>query len=125
MQLMQLSEAISLGAMSKPQAFTSGIVHMRLRDQEAFCALEAASFAVGHEFLDYGVQLALWPVLLIQESCPSCCAVYDSLISVVWHLNDHHRWSRERIATWVAQFETRDSPEAAPARSGRDAVGRG
>jgi hypothetical protein len=45
----------------------------------------------------------------LRGRCPQGCAPVglslgddpDPLVTVVWHLNDAHRWSRERIADWL------------------------
>jgi len=39
--------------------------------------------------------------------CPSCenWSGLDSLVYVVFHLNDYHRWTREAIADWVQAQE--------------------
>jgi hypothetical protein len=36
----------------------------------------------------------------------------SKIISVC--LNDHHRWTRERIAEWVATVEPQDAPAPVP-----------
>lgn len=37
------------------------------------------------------------------RSCPAAgCRKHLALASLIVHLNDAHRWSRERIAAWVA-----------------------
>jgi hypothetical protein len=32
------------------------------------------------------------------------CSRIDSLLNVIAHLNDHHRWTRERIADWLEEI---------------------
>jgi len=44
--------------------------------------------------------LAAFPVLESRRSCPEC-GVSDLAAYVGVHLNDSHRWSRERIAQWI------------------------
>jgi len=48
----------------------------------------------------YDELLAAFPVLASRRSCPECGAS-DWAVHVGVHLNDSHRWSRERIAQWV------------------------
>src|SRR6266702_918790 len=101
---MKLSEAMRLGAMLKPQGF--GLFDV-IRDELA-CALVAARLAIG---LDKAL-LSEFPVLYEPvDKCPSCSLEYQfGLSQMVVHLNDDHRWTRERIADWIeANFE-RDAP---------------
>ena len=95
---MQFSEAIMLGSFDKPQCF--GFFHNALGGS---CALGAAHDAVGAPD-GLGRDEERWPVLRIGDSCP-VCGVWDQLVHLVPHLNDTHRWSREKIADWVATKE--------------------
>lgn len=108
---MKLSEAIRLGAMLKPQAYTAVLVK-----GSSTCALGAAYDAVGllgegHYSIDcYGVILKAFPLLARDiVPCPACGLVpsgdEDDLADNISHLNDNHRWTRERIADWVATIE--------------------
>lgn len=101
---MKLSEAIRLGAMVSAQGFGGLSTGGR-------CALGAAADAIGIEdwvngALDYWQLRQQWPVLNASACCPEC---FDGemALSVVWHLNDQHRWTRERIADWVETLEQR------------------
>ena len=103
---MQFSEAIMLGSFDKPQCF--GFFHNALGGS---CALGAAHDAVGApDGLGTPIGLIIrrdkerWPVLRIGDSCP-VCGVWAQLVHLVPHLNDTHRWSREKIADWVATKE--------------------
>jgi hypothetical protein len=110
---MRLSEAIRLGAMLKPQEFTGAV------NGKGTCALLAATEACGMElfripmstdYLPPYVDLALrYPFLRNVAACPETyChrAVYvKDVMGTIWHLNDSHRWTRERIADWVEQIE--------------------
>lgn len=106
--MMKLSEAIRLGAMLKPQGF--GIYSKRLGTA---CALDAASLAVSHgdewmasRSLDsfHNADVPLCPV----------CGNYASgkLLGTIVHFNDTHRWTRERIADWVATIEAQQEAQA-------------
>ena len=82
-----LAEAIRVGSLLVPQAFCQ----MAMKHGEvivATCARGAAKMAgyVGPEIRDdlYG-------------QCPAC----EVEGSVITHLNDDHRWTRERIADWL------------------------
>jgi hypothetical protein len=106
---MKLSEAIRLGAMMKPQAYHSGAWDGKS------CALRAAADALGipdlqcarsgPQVLNYYELQQRWPRLAEQADCPACCCRHGSLLSVVFHLNDSYRWTREQIADWVEQIE--------------------
>ena len=118
---MKLSEAILLGAMMSPQTFRA------LFRDDGTCALGAALLAVGP-----ASEPALrsvfkrWPwAMTVSADCPGCghsCPVFG----VITHLNDTHRWTRERIAGWVASIEPaepwapEDVAEAAQREGGRD-----
>jgi hypothetical protein len=48
--------------------------------------------------------------------CPEGCKKSLILAAMIIHLNDDHRWDRERIAAWVAgPAPNAPSPEASPA----------
>jgi len=104
---MQLSDAIRLGAMLRPrQAF--GCQYDA--DQDATCALGAAAEAIG--ILDTSVPNGYlgpapmdWVWVLRPIPCPHCRRVMDRADRAIIHLNTDHRWSRERIARWVARHE--------------------
>lgn len=101
---MRLSEAIRLGAMMRPQAFRT------LFTIDEACALGAALLAVGaaQEQALRSVRKR-WPwALTVSANCPSCgrsCPVFG----VITHLNDDHRWTREKIGTWIAEIEPEDA----------------
>lgn len=136
---MELSAAIRLGAMLKPQAFGDLSVSrsrwwFRLFGprEEATCALGAAFEAAGCVMVERpadgsdssfrgapakaGVTTLIveheWPVLHAVECCPEC-VVPLQMFKLIPHLNDRHRWTRERIAAFVEQVER--GYEAAPA----------
>lgn len=97
---MQLSEAIRLGAMLKPQGFDAWTPGHS-------CALQAAADAVGigqEDNLMYVEARRRWPFLNEMQTCPACNGPEDALVTL-WHLNDQHHWTRERIADWVATIE--------------------
>jgi hypothetical protein len=97
---MKLSEAIRLGSMLAPQGF--GFY------KDAFgasCTIGAAMDA-GYDFSQKKARVI--------TSCPLGCsyAADESLIIVLAHLNDRHRWTREAIADWVQQAIER--PQSVP-----------
>lgn len=101
------SEAIRLGSMLKPQGF--GL--MRDRTVTA-CANDAAGLAVNAGTVDGEALVADHFKIATLKSpvCPECaretCWGYStSVAGTVAHLNDSHRWTRERIADWVESIE--------------------
>lgn len=101
---MKLSEAIRLGAMLKKQVVGSDGTH-------GSCALRAATDALGlHDsvrsgLLDYSGLIERFSELLQHVHCPGCAALEDQLIVTIFHLNDSHRWTREKIADFVETVE--------------------
>ena len=102
---MTLSEAIRLGAMLHPQCFGQG----RLYDNEGYvratCAISAAQLA-GFDTTDLDSETEL------DRTFPCPCPAENKcrrgpfvLSSIVRHLNDTHRWTRERIADYVETLE--------------------
>ncbi len=110
---MRLSEAIRLGAAMKPQGF-NGL------DIDRTCALRAATEAVGIKdnsgFINYRKLSEMFDVLGKPSKCPVCSAdsqYIDILESIVYHLNDGHRWTREHIADWI-ELNHEPLPEPTP-----------
>lgn len=114
---MKLSEAISLGATMHPQAYNSyrKTSHVVLMNQAitittATCALAAAAVAIGRleQVLDEHnmdtLFLAFPELVGCQAWCPEC-GIQHRLTELIIHLNDNHRWTRERIASLMRQME--------------------
>jgi hypothetical protein len=106
-----LSEAIRLGAMLRPQAF--GVDS----DGVGTCAFGAAREAIGHDMsLEFFLMERVFPIVSSFPSvCPACgkqTAIKASIVSE--HLNDKHRWTREQIADWVESVELSLSESHAP-----------
>lgn len=107
---MRLSEAILLGSIGTEQGFGKTI------DEGKACAAGAAFVAIGILNRDdkYDSRLIAqsfmqlseyWPWVLRDTICP-ICKVYNNINYIIaWHLNDSHRWTRPRIAEWVATQE--------------------
>lgn len=99
---MKLSEAIRLGSTMKPQAFGSAF------KDGGSCALGAAQDAAGEKIMqDLDVYWSQCQRLWLH--CPVCDG-RDSVYGIMSHLNDGHRWSRERIADWVEFIEAQIDP---------------
>jgi hypothetical protein len=93
---MKLSEAIRLGALLHPQCF--GTLYQIDGPEEdaaivASCALGAAEQAGYRWWAAYGDRRS--------QPCPDGCALHSAMAGMIQHLNDKHRWTRERIADWV------------------------
>lgn len=114
---MRLSEAIRLGSLVSHQRFATSA------DQTGRCALEAACDAIGVEALTsldvFIVTQAEFPIgTAVMVGCPvnngsPFCRDRDFLRNIIWHLNDQHKWARERIADWVELQEPLPLPETA------------
>ena len=112
---MRLSEAIRLGAMMKPQAF--GVL---IDDNGGTCALGAAYDAFGIKFDASGIpngyldELDLWLHRIIELQAATCpeCGLNTPAIGLIPHLNDAHRWTRQRIADFVGLYEPLPIPES-------------
>lgn len=124
---MELSEAIRLGAMLKPQG-SGGI-----NDGRTACALRAAADAVGicdvsgidfRPTLDYAAIADRWPwVKGLDLKCPECGSHhYQNALDTIWILNDTHKWTRERIADWIETIEAPASETAVEPSESADAV---
>lgn len=125
---MKLSEAIRLGAMLKPQGAGSGSAKPHA---DATCALgaaiESAGLSYDHDFTSVRER---WPfVSAVRLACPlrdertiyqhgMVCHTFFAqsrqLLDLIWHLNDAHGWSRERIADWVESIERQQEPLSQP-----------
>src|SRR5438128_301309 len=84
------------------------------------CALGAALLAVGVAPEQAGRSVRRrWPwAFAVSVDCPSC-GRSRLVCEVIVHLNDNHRWTRERIAAWVAGIEPSQPPEAPTAETMR------
>lgn len=144
---MKLSEAIRLGAMLKPQAFgtqwetrlKAGWRGWLLRQREnATCAFAAALdahpcatklvpwtesrslrglVATDGEFSEALILPQEWQVIYEHRECPACHGYPENVFNLISHLNDTHRWTRERIADWVEAIESGRQLASEPARA--------
>lgn len=107
---MKLSDAIKAGAKAKPQAF--GVTYRNGRT----CALGAALDAIGQldpddeRKNDYLNVCNHFPFASAHATHPVDPTRSSYLVlSAIRELNDEFRWTRERIAKWVARVEKRAS----------------
>lgn len=102
MERMSLTEAIRLGAATTRQ--TRGVFYTGGGDVAVrTCALGAALHAMGRLITQddlSDVVVAIFPELHTPVMCPEC-KVSDELGDLVVHLNDEHKWTRNRIADWI------------------------
>lgn len=107
---MKLSEAIRLGSMLHPQVFNAMWEYdvsddfdpgFMFRKVIGTCALGAAVMA--------GYMTALFTTQRLGLPCPYCHYENErwSLDTMITHLNDNHRWTREKIADWVETVEVK------------------
>jgi hypothetical protein len=110
------SEAMMLGAALAPQAFgalvdTSGGTCANGAAYEAGGIIRVIRCGamllgiVGLGPLAHHTARKRWPVLEHIAVCPECKSRKEQLGMIVVHLNNDHRWSRERIAAFVATVE--------------------
>jgi hypothetical protein len=106
---MRLSEAIRLGALLKPQGFND------YWDGDGnSCAIGAAADALGVP-MERLAALENQHKRVLEQPCPACDRQIQYGESTVTHLNDDHRWTRERIADWVETIEARsEQPVESP-----------
>jgi hypothetical protein len=111
----KLSEAIRLGAMLTKQCFGKTGWRGRNGGELRTCALGSAHIAIGEKSgADTG---KFFPVSNIPAFCPLGACQHrgtKDVGGVIAHLNDEHRWTRERIADWVATIEAQQEELAAP-----------
>jgi hypothetical protein len=117
--MLRLSDAIRLGAMLRPQQ-----AFYRLFDAgtQGTCANGAAAEAVGlldvsDPFRPRMIGIApkdWWWSARDEGACPACPDFVDTTTQIVIHLNNEHRWTRERIANFV---ESRERAQASDVRA--------
>src|SRR5262245_9288926 len=114
----ELANAIRFGASRRPDQAFGEYYHGR----RASCALGAAFEGLYRLPEEVG---QLHPKRLDRlfdclegtvRSCPEGCKKRVILAAMIIHLNDDHRWDRERIAAWVVGNGDQDTKtEAGPA----------
>lgn len=99
---LKLSVAIRLGSMLHPQS-SHELLTIRGGVIVGSCALGAAEQA-GYVRSDNPIRV----------TCPACRVwLHGPLYNLVMHLNDDHRWTRERIADHVEVIENESANEPA------------
>jgi hypothetical protein len=114
---MKLSEAIEAGARLRPQSF--GYYFTGTARADACSCVFGAVYEVTYPDapLSHDAVVTIfdtmadeYPLLNSLEKifCPECAGdvvTHDNLTNIIIHLNDDHRWTRERIAEYVRRFE--------------------
>ena len=116
---MKLSEAIHLGCKKKEQGFETYYNEVN----KCTCVLGAAIDGIGeldddYNFITSSWVLVLFPILMKYNratiDCPvkllneTSCGVEEDLMDTIVHLNDDHKWTREKIADWLEEnYETK------------------
>lgn len=113
-----LSDAIRLGATIHPQIFSSLFGYEMMGHNIETCGLRiTGTCALGATVVamnkapetmremvlnDYYDEIQeRWPQMVtMYTKCPAC-SQRQSCISLITHLNDKHKWSREKIADWL------------------------
>ena len=113
---MKFTEALILGSLNSKQAFNA-------YNLDGHCALLTAAVAAGIErekhSEDWIKAMSIWPWLdtKVDLTCPceDCNRRMFSIFTLIYHLNDTHRWPRPRIAEWAKQLEAEyDVPVPTP-----------
>jgi hypothetical protein len=108
---MKLSTALRMAATRYTQCFG----HPGFGTEKYRCAVSGSCEVAGGNYYDRDI---LWrPYQSIYATCPDCARANSwtsySLIALVIHFNDLHRWNFERIADFVEQFELPEQTEQA------------
>lgn len=100
---MKPSEMIRLGTMTTQQAF--GYLFSEHGDA---CAIGAAWLGSGRPpvpVVDDWNEVYEWFDNLFGDKFHNCpgdkCSAGETLPELTWHLNDNHKWDRQRIADWL------------------------
>lgn len=97
-----LAEAIRMGSALIPRQEFGG----RFYETETACALGAAAFYLNidpYNLLNNSPE-AKAPNCPIRSNCNLLPPWIHGTFAVIPHLNDDHRWTRERIADWLDQL---------------------
>lgn len=103
---MTFGEAIRVGAQIRPQCFGGWWKYCGEEQALGSCATGAAyeglTGLAGAAPNDLVTTLQdTFPGLRAEVFCPVCRTNTVQVIGIAEHLNDRHRWTRERIADWA------------------------
>ena len=106
---MLLSYAILFGSLASEQGFGWKSAQ---KSSLKKCPIGAALLAVGQESDEQPSLNALkeWPWLANHYNAPVLLPLYvrPTAMTIIWQLNDIQKWTRTRIAAWVAAIEPLD-----------------
>ena len=105
---MKASEALLLGSLVTKQGFGA--------DSPASstpCALGTIGMALGLKFTNLSIYSKLetvfpWMRKMDSMLCPHCGIREVHVMSMIYHLNDHHKMPRNEIAKWIASVEPKE-----------------
>ena len=106
---MKASEALLLGSLVTTQGFGA-----ESPASSTPCALGTIAQVLGLQFTNFGVYSTLGQIYpwMLQEGydcpmCPDSIGSYKAM-SLIYHLNDQHKLSRNKIAEWIATVEPKE-----------------
>jgi hypothetical protein len=103
MMKQKLSQLIRDGAKLRPQTTELYFRHLPNGDCEGSCVIGAAIEALTGKTRHYDIRQL--PSLDKSASCPDvACRRTSDIHDICAHLNDDHKWSRERIADNIASL---------------------
>ena len=110
---MKIYEAIRIGCKLVPQqCFKEYYIENITIDEDGYaetdghtasCALGAAADGIYQDAEDIDFYIAFC-LTEAPVDCPDC-SKNDKLVEMIPHINDAHRWSRERIANWLEAID--------------------
>lgn len=117
---MRLSEAIRLGAMIRPQAYGTyfdgagtcangaALEALGILDVKSYANTYECQYRLVKAFQKTDVYAGFRKIYHHMKACPECGATFSEFgrVDAIVHLNNDHRWTRERIADWVESIET-------------------
>ena len=115
---MRLSEAILLGSVETAQGFGYDSINSRTTP----CAAGAALLAIGKQTINsitsdiatywpWTTKTIPYPTVVPKGQSENFSISYHTRIHArIWQLNDYSKWSRPRIAAWIADLEALYDP---------------
>lgn len=108
-EIMPYFEPVNIELKVDTFLFTDAMVTVSKQMMQAANSISAFGTAYSGAFASRSVvsQLAgIVPAVTTHfEQCPGCGHETGNLASLIPHINDHHKWSRERIADWLDSLD--------------------
>ena len=108
---MQASEAMRRGIAMRPIQEVGGFYFGC--DGRSSCANGAMMDGASVGCSESGV-LHKFQILKTVVICPACSGLHMSVFATINWLNDHHLWTREKIADWLEGVERANEPVKEP-----------